>query len=298
VTRPANKPAAARVRRLLREFGAALVLVVAVVILIIGQRWRNARREVADAVAEADRLDPGWRFEDLAAQRRLPPPERNSALQVLKVKSLLPRGWPLPPADPNGANAAEIEEWRYGHPPRISEAPTRPLDARDVRMIRDSLSRAGPALDEARQLAGMPEGRYPVAWAADIDSTPCPWTDALYSVASLLDFDGLLRNQERDPDGALRDARAVINLGRSLGEEPFYYGVSNRLGRRFTAVRAVERTLAQGQPSDAALAAMQEALRGEDAVSLMLVYLRGHRAGTHRFLADVDDGKHCLSEWG
>jgi hypothetical protein len=285
VTHPASTPAAARGRRLLREFGAALVLVVAVVVFVINQRWHQARLEVAEAVAEADQLDAGWRFEDMQAQRRLPPPERNSALQVLKVKSLLPRDWAGPPPD-----AEEVEQ----PAPEL----TRLLDRREERRLREALKRAGPALDEARKLADMPEGRYPVAWAADIESTVLPWFDAIHSVGPVLGFDGQLRSHEGDSDGALDTARAVLNLGRSLGEEPFYYGATTRLGTRFNAVSAVERTLAQGQPSEGALATMQEALRGEDAVSLSLVYFRGNRAGTHRFLSQVDDGEHRLSEWG
>jgi hypothetical protein len=280
-----------RGRRLLRELGAVLVLLVALIVLIIGQRWHGARMEVAAAVAEADRLDPGWRFEDMVADRRLPPPERNSALQVFKVKSLLPRGWPNPPANGKDKPAAEND------PPAPPE-PTRLLTAREARQLREALTWAGPALGEAQKLADMPEGRYPITWATDIDSTPCPWTDALYSTNALLDFDAALHNQQGDSDGALRDARAVLNLGRSLGEEAFYCGVENRHGRRCDAVKVIERTLALNEPSEAALAATQEALRSEDAVSLSLAHFRGHRAETHRFLADVDDGKHRLSEWG
>ncbi len=284
MTHPATTPAAARGRRLLRESGAALVLIAAVVVFIINQRWHRARLEVAEAAAEADRLDPDWRFENIEAERRLPPPERNSALQVLKAKSLLPRRWPdLPPAEDDGQAAPEL---------------SRLLTAREVRRLREALTQAGPALDEARKLADMPEGRYPITWAADIDSTEFPWFDAIHSVGPLLGFDGLLRSQDGDPDGALITARAVLNLGRSLGEEPFYHGATTRLGCRFHAVSAIERTLAQGQPSDAALATTQEALRDEDAVSLSLAYFRGDRAITHRFLRDVDDGKHRLSEWG
>jgi hypothetical protein len=144
----------------------------------------------------------------------------------------------------------------------------------------------------------MPEGRYPVAWTADVDSTPCPWSDALYPTRSLLQLDVLLRNQDRDPDAALTSARALLNVGRSLGEEPFFYGPVNRLGCRFDAVSAIEQTLAQGQPSEAALAAAQEAARQEEAVPLFLPYFRGHRAMMHRFLTQVDDGKHRLSELG
>jgi hypothetical protein len=285
VTHPTDSSHPPRRRRLLREFGAALVLVLAVVVFILNQRWHRARLEVAEAVAAADQLDPGWRFEDLAAERRLPPDERNSALQVLKVKSLLPHDWTGPPPD-----AGEVEQ----PAPEL----TRLLDAREELRLREALKRAGPALDEARKLADMPDGRYPVAWAADIESTVLPWFDAIHSVGPVLGFDGQLRSQDGDSDGALDTARAVLNLGRSLGEEPFCYGATTRLGTRFHAVSAVEHTLAQGQPSEGALATMQEALRGEDAVSLSLVYFRGNRAGTHRFLSQVDDGEHRLSEWG
>jgi hypothetical protein len=293
VTHPTNSSAAPRRRRILRELGAALVLVVVVVVFAIGQRWQNARREVAEAVADADRLDPGWRFEDMEAQRQLPPPERNSALQVLKVKSLLPRGWPHLPPDPNGKIPAVEEEPQAG-----TLEPLRLLDEQYAGWLREALTRARPALDQARKLADMPEGRYPITWADDVDSTPCPWSDAFYPVESLLSLDGQVRSQDGDSDGALRDGLAILNVGRSLGEEPFYGGTRYRLGCRFRTAGAIERTLAQGQPSDAALASTQEALRDEDAVPLFLPYFRGDRAITHRFLAQVDDGKHRISEWG
>jgi hypothetical protein len=299
VTRRANTPVAARVRRLLRECGAALVLVVAVVILIIGQRWRNARREVADAVAEADRLDPGWRFEDMVeVPRPLPPPERNSAVQVLKANSLLARGWPYPPPAPHGEDSPELDMWRDHSPSWYVGEPARQFDALDVRMMRGAMKRAGPALEEAWKLAAMPEGRYPITWAADIDSTLCPWGDALHRVESLLGFDGSLRTQDGDPDGALCDARAILNLGRSIGDEPFFGGPRTRLIMRLQAGRLILRTLAQGSATDAALATTQEAVRGEDAVPLFLLHFRADRAVTHRFLGQVDDGRHCLSEWG
>src|SRR5690242_10014959 len=99
-----------RRRHILRESGAALGFVALSLFVVFCQHWHEARQEVADAVAETDRLDPGWRFEDLEAQRQLPPPEKNAALQVLAVQSLLPRGWPRPPAGAKGANAAEADE--------------------------------------------------------------------------------------------------------------------------------------------------------------------------------------------
>src|SRR5438067_12560761 len=50
-------------------------------------------RELKAALAEMDRLDPGWRFADLEAARANVPPEENSAPQVLLVRSLIPGGW-------------------------------------------------------------------------------------------------------------------------------------------------------------------------------------------------------------
>ena len=41
-------------------------------------RFVVARQDLAAAIAETDRLDPGWRFDDLEAQRQLPPPAQNA----------------------------------------------------------------------------------------------------------------------------------------------------------------------------------------------------------------------------
>ena len=75
-----NQPLApSRWRRRLYEAGAALALLAVIALGVVGQCWHTTRQDVADAVAEADRLDPDWRFEELEAQRQLPPPEQNSA---------------------------------------------------------------------------------------------------------------------------------------------------------------------------------------------------------------------------
>src|SRR5262245_52909418 len=50
-------------------------------------------RELGAAIAEADRVDPGWRLKDLEAKRAVIPTEENSALCVMAARSLLPRSW-------------------------------------------------------------------------------------------------------------------------------------------------------------------------------------------------------------
>ena len=101
-----------------------------------------------------------------------------------------------------------------------------------------------------------------------------------------------------ETSGALTACRALLNLGRSLGDEPGFFPQWRRIEIRIRVCRKLERALAQGQPSEEALATTQETFRGEDAVPLCLLYFRGDRAITHRLLCDVDDGKHRLSEWG
>ncbi len=278
-----------RRRRFLLALAVTAVLPVGI-LAVTGYCYLVARLELAAAVAETDRLDPGWRFEELEAQRQLPPDEQNAALQVLKVKSLLPPHWLCRPTGPQGENLGMVDEVFR------DLAPERQLDERQVHQLRADLERAGPALAQARKLAEMPEGRYPVAWTADIISTSCPWLDAFYETRPLLQLDALLRSQDGDPDAALVSARALLNKGRSLGDEPCFQGPRSRNGCRFRAVGAVERTLAQGQPSEGALALMQESVAREEAVSLLLPYFRGDRALMHIFLTRVDAGQNRISE--
>src|SRR6266849_718197 len=72
--------------------------------------WRGYEwyldRDLRQAIAEADRLDPGWRLEDLEAARAEVSDEENAALQVLAAKKLLPAGW-FPP--PPGGTSLERE---------------------------------------------------------------------------------------------------------------------------------------------------------------------------------------------
>ena len=77
-----------RRRRLL--VAAAIVAFVAFV--LAGIAWyldSSERRDFAAALADTDRLDPGWRLDEIAAARTAIPDDRNAALhgaQVLYVK--------------------------------------------------------------------------------------------------------------------------------------------------------------------------------------------------------------------
>src|SRR5829696_3832502 len=59
--------------------------------------WSTGR-ELDEALAETERLDPRWRLEEILADRKPFPAEKNAALQVMKVKTLLgPKDFTLGP---------------------------------------------------------------------------------------------------------------------------------------------------------------------------------------------------------
>src|SRR5947209_11609836 len=88
---PAEGPAMPRRRWLKRTLFSALVLVILPAVAFLGVReyyFSANERELAEAVAETDGLDPAWRWDDLQAARA-PLPERDNALSQLREVSRL-----------------------------------------------------------------------------------------------------------------------------------------------------------------------------------------------------------------
>jgi hypothetical protein len=255
-----------------------LVAVVAggcfVISYLVEEEWR-------DAVAETDRLEPdGWQLEDLEARRATVPDERNAALQVLAAQKLVPNGWPtLPTEDGVGLDV------RFDDVP-----PPTQLSPQQTRGLAAVLTAAQPALIEASRLSDLPTGRYPIAYSQDFVTTTRPHLDAIRALTPLLSFDLLRRAQEGDANGALASCRALLNLGRSVGDEPAFLSQWRRIELRIRVCRKVERVLAEGQPSEAALAQLQRLLQDEEAEPVALIAARGERAGWVRLLASLGEG--------
>jgi hypothetical protein len=107
------------------------------------------------------------------------------------------------------------------------------------------------------------------------------------SVAYLLGEAAILRAQDGDADGALTACCAILLSQRANGDEPFYISMLVRVAVRAVARSKLERTLAQGRPSDAALAQMQKLIDEELKENLLLVGARGERAFNDEALADL-----------
>src|SRR5262249_8258416 len=116
-----------------------------------------AELNLQEALAEADRLDPGWRLDDLEASRDAYPDEENSALRVQPVLRLIPGSW------------ASKEEFYH----LFADLPKQhQLDAAAVAALREEMAKVTAAVGEARKLADMPHGRFPNPNPSDWLSPP------------------------------------------------------------------------------------------------------------------------------
>src|SRR5262245_38571102 len=165
-----------------------------------------AKHELASAIAEADRLDPGWRLDELEAAGRDIPDDQNAALRVAAAHRLLAGTWPVwPPEQVSDPTAMQK---------RFAElAADEPLTQLQVDALRGLLKNNAPALAEARKLADMPRGRSaPGGYAHSIWRGPGnPHLVMVREVTELLSYDVLLRVQLQDLDGAVASCRALVN---------------------------------------------------------------------------------------
>jgi hypothetical protein len=284
---PAQGPPPKRRRRPLVRVALALLLIVLVGVSWLGYEWHRAARERREAEAEADRLDPGWRLAELEAARAAVPDEENSALQVRAAFKLLPTGWT--PGRPSGTDvSAEIA--RLPPAVRLSD------DQRG--RLRVVLAKATLALEKARRLAEMPRGRYPIAWTPDGIGTLIPHINEVHEIARLLSLEAVARADAGAIDDALDACHAVLNVGRSLGDEPIIISQLTRAACRRVAVNALERALGQGKAGEAALGNAQGALEDEATKPLQLVAARGERAALDLCLRVIEAGEFNRASYG
>jgi hypothetical protein len=282
---PASEPR--RFRPLRALIIAALVVILAVAGGIAYLLYAQDR-EIREALAETDRVDPGWRFDDMEAARADVPDAENGAPLVLKAGALIPRTWLAPPA----AGLPDLEMRLHEVPP--SE---RPGDA-DVKQLRAELSGVAGALDVARELADRPRGRYTVAWTKDQVGTLLPHLEQMRKVTRLLVLDARLRAVDGDMDGALRSCRAALNAARSVGDEPATVSQLTRVSCARSAVRALEQVLALGQASPKALEELQSAFAAEAEEPLELIAARCERVSYYQCLEVMRDGRLDRANYG
>lgn len=287
-------------RRRLKRALIALLATCPLVLVIGGWAYLRyaAGSKLSRAIAAADRLDPGWRLAEIEAKRAVVPAAENSAPRVRSAYAQIPRTWLKPKprgaeGDPDGpSRGAALFEIVAAVDPAVR------LDDDQAAGLRAELAELAGAVAEARGLAGFPRGRYPLSIAPNFLATHFPHVQEARQVARLLQLDVMLRAQEGDIDGALDSCRALMNVGRSIGNEPTTISQLVRMAIEGVSLTAVQRTLAQGQASDAALAKVQDLLADESAQPLLLTAIRGDRAGFDGLLRNLASGEVSLGELG
>ncbi|HEV3167164.1 MAG TPA: hypothetical protein VGZ22_24360 [Isosphaeraceae bacterium] len=256
-----------------------------------------ATNELTQAMAEADRLDPGWRLSEVMARRAVIPEGKNSAVQVKRVFSELPVKFVDPKVvmkDNQGRTilrgAALLDSLD------LVKHPSRQIDPEQTKGLRAELADVAQAVTDARALAEMPRGSNDLHLDRLFLNTRLDHAQNARQVARLLKLDVTLRAQEGDIDGALDSCRAILNVGRSLGDEPLSISQLVRMAITGVAADCVQYVLAQGEASDAALLKVQDLLGDESAQLLALWALRGERAALFDLFAKLESGEVSLSE--
>jgi len=237
---------------------------------------RPASDELLPVIAELNRVDPGWRLESIEAERDSEraalPAGQNAALRVEAAQRLLPAGWPGPAIQ------------------QLPEVLSVPPDVSLKTRLEAALKPAAPALAEARPIADLRQGSYAFSWTRDGLTTKMPHLQHLGVVSKLLELDVARLAGGTDPNIALASCQALVNTGRSVGDEPSAISQLTRIAGVGQGIKALQRVLAQGQPSEKPLAAIQDLLADEAAQPVSRVMARGERGMVHWLMSACEAG--------
>jgi hypothetical protein len=227
-------------------------------------------------LARLDHDDPGWRFDEILAARQPIPNSENSAAVIGWAAAFLPRSWP--PQD----------VWALG----LELPPNERLSGESYGWLANELCELQPALAEAGRLAGMPRGRHAITYLRpNIYATMLPTHQSAREVARLEELNALQLADDGDGEAALTACRAIVNAGRSIGDEPLLISQLVRMGCVMAGCKSTERVLAQCEPPPAAMAALQGLLEDEEAFPALQIAVRGERAIAHEMVTALETGK-------
>jgi hypothetical protein len=250
------------------------------------------------AISAADRDDPFWRWDDLLDHREVVPDDENSAFVVAEALESVPEGWPVPratipgrPSPPPSEAAKAID--------RLAEMPENVrLDDASAGAIHDELDKYREAIEIARTVADYRRSRHELVPGPLLIDTLLPETQASRTAARLLAADAAMRAHDGDIDGALDSCRAIIGVGRSIGDEPFLISQLVRAAIGTVAKNTARRILAQGEPSNAHLGRLQALLLDERTQPLFAIGMGGERAGLDELIRRIGTGEIAMDTLG
>ncbi len=291
---PRTRKAGKSSRRLVIALVLAVLPLGLVAFAYLSMRLMGGMR-LDEAMAEADRLDPGWRFANLEASRApYPDPAKNGIDQALRVKAAMPKrmwpDWPFPQFSDDKPYLSEAQRAMDDSLQDVRSA-YKLLNAEQERVHRAEVARAHEAIELARQMPLYPSGRYAVKWRPEFITTLIPHVQEARNIGRLLMVDGRLRAHNGDLDGALHDVKSILYASRAIGDEELPISQLVRRATDTDAVLLLERALTCGHASEEALADLQKALEEQSRIPYFLVGLRGERAGLDYMLQNGENGE-------
>ncbi len=157
------------------------------------------------------------------------------------------------------------------------------------------LEEHGEAVRIARTVADYTRGRHELELGPTLIDTLLPDAQAARNAARILAADAAMRAHGGDLDGAVDSCRALLNTGRSIGDEPFIISQLVRIAIGSVAMKSMRRVLGQGEPSEAALARLQALVADERDQPVLLHGMRGERATLTEVIRRVGAGEVPIS---
>jgi hypothetical protein len=272
-------------RRGLLRLGIALALGVGCWLgLLNSLNWRF-QKEWAAVCAEADRLDPGWRWDNLMVGRSKTPDGSDCVSRVYAAQKLLPARTGIRLNSGNQPNERPLDaEFRKTRPPHR-------FSPYVVAALRESLTSLAPALAELNSVAEFPVGHLAESGSPILQGNS-PDQYAFLTITNwILYLDLVLRAEDGEYDRALERGRDIIQVARPLTECFSLQGGLIAGAIRQTAVRGIERILSQGEASSAALDATRQLLAVEASRPVLLNAFRGQRAFVEDTIRSMDEGR-------
>ncbi len=149
-----------------------------------------------------------------------------------------------------------------------------------------------------RKVIDMQKGRFSFTLAKNPFNTLLPHLSQAKDVTLLLYLESVQCAEVGDSDVALASVRGMLNAARSIGEEPFLISQLMRLACVGATLTALERVIAQGQPSSEALRKLSQLLELEEASlqSALISAVRSERATLANVYEKIYSGELSLSE--
>lgn len=266
--------AAPRRRRWLRVFAYFLLALLVILPLQFFMRLHIGKRNLDDAIAETDAIDPDWRFERLLAIRKAIPLEEDAAAVIFQA-----------------ANAVDEKTFGASFFDQIGELS---IEKRPTLKQADALkvfvTKNAKALEIARRLRHLPEGRYEFEFdfSGRIALTGL-WKPRM--AATLLDYDVAYQLHTGNTAQAASSALALLHVGSAGREEPLTLLHLVRSAIQDIAVRSMERVLAQTEVSQELLQEWQKALLAESPRDTVVLCARTSRATTFKVIEYIRSGK-------